>query len=227
MSAKEITSGGVPQAAFLDAAEPRRLREVSPMKRKKVRRFAVALAAVTFAGAALAAGIALGDDRGTATAILNELASDTAHKAATAAIVQRGRDALERATRMRASGDEAHAQLADGLAREEAETAHDLVRALDAERMADDARRAATDAGTVGERERALLEEGIARNGRLRAELDELGKTRGAQDENKRGKLAAGAGKGSADGGSAPPTPRDVSKDATPAKSGAPDGGSR
>ena len=170
-------------------------------KRQQVRRFAVALAIVTFAGAALAAGIALGDDRGTATAILNELASDAAHKAATAAIVQRGRDALERATRMRASGDEAHAQLADGLAREEAETAHDLVRALEAERMADDARRAATDAGTVGERERALLEEGIARNGRLRAEIEELGKGRGQG-------------------------PREAKKD-TPAKPFAADGGAR
>jgi hypothetical protein len=179
------------------------------MKPKHVRRVAVALASVAFAGAALAAGVALGDDRGTAAAILNELANDTAHKAATAAIVQRGRDALERATRMRASGDEAHAQLADGLAREEAETGHDLVRALDAERMADDARRAATDAGTVGERERALLEEGIARNGRLRAEIDLLGKkrdevTRGKDPRAARGTDAGSVAPGMVDGGRGP-----------------------
>ena len=158
---------------------------------RRARRGAVALAAIALAGAALAAGIsriALADDRQTATTLLNDLASDTSHKEATAAIVQRGRDALERATRMRAAGDEAHAQLADGLAREEAETARDLVRALDAERKADDARRAATDAGTVGERERALLEEGIARNGRLRAEMDQLGKSDKGDKSDKRDK---------------------------------------
>jgi hypothetical protein len=148
------------------------------MKPSAFRRAVAIAATVAFTGAALAAGfaahLAFAADRGTA-AILDELANDAAHKDATAAIVQRGRDALERAVRMRAAGDEAHAQLADGLAREEMETAQDLVRALDAERTADEARRAATDAGTVGERERALLEEGIARNGRLRAEIAGLG----------------------------------------------------
>jgi hypothetical protein len=141
-----------------------------------VRRWAAPFAAVVIAGLGVAAmsAVARGDD--STAAILEALGHDAAHKAATAGIVQRGRDALERATRMRASGDEAHAQLADGLAREDAETARDLVRALDAERMADEARRSATDAGVVGDRERALLEEGIARNGRLKAELDELAK---------------------------------------------------
>jgi hypothetical protein len=159
---------------------------------KRASRAAVALATVALAGAAFVAsptriiGLAWGDDRATASTILNELANDAAHKDATEAIVKRGREALERATRMRAAGDEAHAQLADGLAREEAEAGRDLVRALEAERMADEARRAATDAGTVGERERALLEEGIARNGRLRAEIDELGKGGGGKGKEPR-----------------------------------------
>jgi hypothetical protein len=134
------------------------------------------MAWLAFAGVVLVTTAAHGDDRGTATAILDELAKDTTHKDALAPIVLRGRDALERATRMRQAGDEAHARLADGLAREEAETGRDLVRALEAERTADDARRAATDAGTMGERERALLEDGIARNGRLRSEIDAIGK---------------------------------------------------
>ena len=137
-------------------------------------RWAPAVAFAALALAALTAGIAHGDNRTSATAILDELANDAVHKAAIGAIVQRGRDALERATRMRAAGDEAHAQLADGLALEEAETARDLVRALEVERMADDARRGTTDAGAVGERERALLEEGIARNGRLKAEIEDF-----------------------------------------------------
>ena len=144
----------------------------------RARRYAVALAAVAFAGVATLAGVAHGDDRATTAALLGELDHDVAHKAAIGAPLQRAHEALERATRMRAAGDEAHAQLADGLARELAETARDLVRALEAERMANDARRAATDAGTVGDRERALLEEGIARNGRLRTEIEELGRPR-------------------------------------------------
>jgi hypothetical protein len=126
----------------------------------------------------LAGTAAFADPSGEASAILDGLASDAKHKAATAAIVQRGKDALERATRMRAAGDEAHAKLADGLALELAETGRDLVRAIDVETTADETRRAATDAGVMGERERALLEEGIARNGRLKAEIAELDRTR-------------------------------------------------
>jgi hypothetical protein len=164
---------------------------------KHVRACAAGFAAIALA-AALAAGIALGDTRGQAAATLDQLANDAAHKDATAAIVQRGRDALERATRMRAAGDEAHAQLADGLALEEAETGRDLVRALEVERAADEARRGATDAGVVGERERALLEEGIARNGRLKAEIDELERSHAPGKGGKSGN----AGKGpTADGG--------------------------
>ncbi len=139
-------------------------------------------------GVLVLAGIAVGlatkaayaDARGEATAILDQLDKDAKHKPATSGIVQRGRDALERATRMRAAGDEAHAQLADGLALELAQAGRDLVRAIDVEAAADDARRAAIDAGVVGERERALLEEGIARNGRLKAEIAELEKTKTA-----------------------------------------------
>jgi hypothetical protein len=153
----------------------------------------LARCAAGFAAVALAAGIALGDTRGDATATLDQLANDPAHKDATAAIVQRGRDALERATRMRAAGDEAHAQLADGLALEEAETGRDLVRALTVEKQADDARRAATDAGVVGERERALLEEGIARNGRLKAETAALERTRTASKPAKGAMVDGGA----------------------------------
>ncbi len=155
----------------------------------------VALAPTAFVGALLVALTAHGDTRADAAAILDAVASDAKHKDATAAVVQRGRDALERATRMRAAGDEAHAQLADGLALEEAETARDLVRAIDMETQADDARRGATDAGVVGERERALLEEGIGRNGRMKAELAEVERARSA---NKPGKPASKAPVGDA-----------------------------
>jgi hypothetical protein len=162
---------------FLDGAEPRALRAFEMMRHRGRRQRAMAI--VTLMGAVAGVAVAthaLGDDRATTASILDELDRDAAHKALIATQVQRAKDAVERATRFRAAGDESHARIADGLAREEAEAALDLAKAIDAERAADAARLAATDAGVVGERERALLEEGIARNGRLRAEIEELAK---------------------------------------------------
>ena len=91
----------------------------------------------------------------------------------------RAHDALERATRMRNAGDEAHARLSEGLALEWAETARDRARTMAEEAKATRAEQAAIDAGARVERERALLEEAIARSGRLRAELAEVTKKRG------------------------------------------------
>jgi hypothetical protein len=86
--------------------------------------------------------------------------------------VARATDALEKATRFRAAGDEAHAKAAEGLAREWAETARDLTLAAASEKQAEDLRRRAMEAQAQLERTRALVEDGIARLGRLRAELD-------------------------------------------------------
>jgi len=85
--------------------------------------------------------------------------------------VTRSRDALERATRMRNAGDEAHARVAEGLALEWAETARDRARTSGVEAKAREAEVATIDASAHVERERALLEEAIARSGRLKAEL--------------------------------------------------------
>jgi hypothetical protein len=85
--------------------------------------------------------------------------------------VTRARDALERATRMRNAGDETHARLADGLALEWAETARDRARTTAVETKAREAEVLTVDATARVERERALLEEAIARSGRLKAEL--------------------------------------------------------
>jgi hypothetical protein len=142
------------------------------VKRARTRWWTAAIAGV--AGAGLVTAIAAADDRASTASAIDQLDHDAVHKVAIAAPLQRAKDAVERATRLRAAGDEPHARLADGLAREEAEAATDLARALDAEKAASDARKGATDAGVVGDRERALLEEGIARNGRLKAELDEI-----------------------------------------------------
>ena len=130
---------------------------------------------------ALLAGLALqarGDERAATEALLQEAEREPGRKIATAEVVAHAREALERATRFRSAGDETHAKLADGLARELAETARDLAKTVDAEKQAEGARRDAIDAGAHSERERALLEEGISRNGRLRAELEEAERTR-------------------------------------------------
>jgi hypothetical protein len=117
---------------------------------------------------------ARGDDRVTAEALLVPIEHDAAHASVTADAVKQARASLERARRMRDATDEPHARLAEALGRLWAEVARDLVRAADAEQAATTARLAADDAGAQAERERALLEEAIATQGRLRAELDAL-----------------------------------------------------
>jgi hypothetical protein len=117
---------------------------------------------------------ARGDERSNTVALLGLLEKDTVHAALVADAVKQARDALERATRMRDANDEKRARLTEGLAAEWAQVAGNLVRAAEAEKAATDMRLAADDAGAHAERERSMLEEGIARQGRLRAELDTL-----------------------------------------------------
>jgi hypothetical protein len=116
-------------------------------------------------------------DRDVALAIVDELGKDAGRQALVAEPLDLARRAIERAIRLRAVGDEAHAKAADGLAREWAEMARDLVRAADAEEKAAAVRRKALDEQVQFERTRALVYEGIARVGRLKAELDEAQKT--------------------------------------------------
>jgi hypothetical protein len=113
---------------------------------------------------------AQGDDRSAAEALVAP-ADKAPPVPVTAEALDRARDALEQGTRLRAAGDEAHAKAADGLAREWAETARDLALAAAAEKQADERRRQALQAQAQLDRTRALVEDGIARLGRLRAEL--------------------------------------------------------
>jgi|HubBroStandDraft_4_1064222.scaffolds.fasta_scaffold388810_1 hypothetical protein len=114
-----------------------------------------------------------GGDHAVAQGIVDELGRDKGHQAIVAEPVGLAQKALERALRFRTLGDEARARAADGLAREWAETARDLVRAADAEARATEVRRKALEEGVQLERTRALVDEGIARVGRLKAELEE------------------------------------------------------
>jgi colicin import membrane protein len=142
----------------------------------------LALAAVSVLvaslGIAAVGAVASADDRTSAVSLLDVLEHDEAHRTVTAGAVTQARDALERAARMRSAGDETHARLADGLALDWALAARDLARAVDVEQQASTVRLDALDAGARAERERALLEEGIARTGRLRAELEAVERDR-------------------------------------------------
>ncbi len=170
-----------------------------PLGRRPLRIGLVALSCTLGVAASVSvAYVARGDERAVTEARLVDLEKDPAHKAATAEMVRGAREAMERATRLRSAGDETHAKLADGLARELADSAVDLARAVDAEKQAETARRSAIDAGAHAERERALLEEGIAQNGRLRAELDEIERAR------KEAPLKTHAGGAADDAGVAP-----------------------
>jgi hypothetical protein len=113
------------------------------------------------------------DDRASAQAIVAELEGDPARATSVAEALGQARDAIERGTRMRASGDEAHAKAADGLALEWAETARDVARAVDVEKTAADLRRKVIAEQAQIQRARALIEEGIVRVGRLRKELED------------------------------------------------------
>src|SRR5579863_3888422 len=138
------------------------------------------LAGGTITAAALLAPTAAAQGTGehaAAEALVHELEQDTAHAAVTVDAVASARGALERATRLRAAGDEAHAKAADGLALEWAQTGRDLAKAADAESTAADMRRKAVDAQAQLERTRAQVEEGIAHVGRLQTQLHEVEKT--------------------------------------------------
>jgi hypothetical protein len=112
------------------------------------------------------------DDHADAMGLVAQLGQDAAHRGVTADAVAKAKDALERAQRMRAAGDEAHAKAADGLALEWAQAGRDLAKAADAEQSAAELRRKAVDAQAQLERSRALVEEALASVGRLQAELE-------------------------------------------------------
>jgi len=156
--------------------------EIGVMKRSPLRGLGWVLGGLPcFALALVLAASARGDDRASAEAILAPLEHDAAHATVTADAIKQARLALERATRMRDANDEPRARLAEGLGLRWAEVARDRVRTADAEQAALDTRLAANDAGARAERERALLEEAIGRQGRLHAELDALQSKQGPE----------------------------------------------
>ena len=155
---------------------------VRAMIRERVLQVGSRAASCAVLGLLVVAGPAqAADDHSTAAQILDALGSAAATALVTADAVAHARQAMDQAARLRGSGDEAHAKAADGLALEWAETARDLAKATEAEEKAAEMRRKAVDAQARLERTRGLVAEGIARAGRLRAELDEA--SRGVNKE--------------------------------------------
>lgn len=140
---------------------------------KRVRACVCAVGIVAALARTEAADAQPSDEHAAASALVATLAQDKAHAAVLADVLAKAKDALERATRMRTAGDEAHAKAADGLAYEWAETGRDLVKAADSEAAASELRRKAIETQAQLDRQRALVEEGVASVGRLRAELDQ------------------------------------------------------
>jgi hypothetical protein len=114
------------------------------------------------------------DDRAVAQQAIADLEKDAHTKELCADPLEKARTALERGHRMRTAGDDKHARLAEGLALEWTRVAQELARADALETRAASARTLATDAGARVERERATLEQQLAENGRLQAELAKL-----------------------------------------------------
>jgi hypothetical protein len=145
---------------------------------------------------ALAISLPLRAD-GDPQALVNWLEHDVAHRVVTAEALSNARDAIERAHRFRDLHDDPRARNAEALAREWAEVGRDLARAVDAEGHAAEMRRRAMESQARLERTRALVDEAVARIGRLQAEIAEN------QEPNDRATAAVGG-----DGGIAPPSPQ-------------------
>ncbi len=105
---------------------------------------------------------------------IEELEQDKAHQVLVAEPLAKAKAALERARRFRAAGDEPRAKAADALATTWVEAARETVKAQETEAHAEAEVARVADAGRLVERERALVEEAMMQNGRLRAQLDGL-----------------------------------------------------
>jgi len=106
--------------------------------------------------------------------IVAELSADRSHAALLGEPLRRARAALDRARTMDRAGDAPHAALLRGAAREWLDLGRDLVRAADAEGRATQAERDLDQLETKVIRERALLEETVARRGRAAEALERL-----------------------------------------------------
>jgi hypothetical protein len=115
-------------------------------------------------------------DKAAADATLAELGAPSASASAGLSLrpVGEAKRALERAVGARQAGEVARADLLEGLAREWAETAKDIVRAARAETDASTVEEKTAQATVRAERARTLLEESIALRGEKMARLEQM-----------------------------------------------------
>jgi hypothetical protein len=173
--------------------------------------------AAAVAGCLLALpALAQGDDHAAAQAIVDEVGRDTAHGEITREALGLARQELERAARLRVVYDEKRARAADGAAREWAEMARDLLRAVDAEAKASEVRRKALEKQEQVDRTRALVDEDIARIGRLKAELEAAEKA--AKHDDGSARRAVEVHEGDPRDPRDPPPAKKATKKAAPAK---------
>lgn len=92
-------------------------------------------------------------------------------------LIERGHAAEKKAASLRAKGDEARAKIADGLAQSWFKAAREVTAATKRENEVRTSQLAAVDAGVQTSRERALLEEVVAQNDRLSAQIAALKNT--------------------------------------------------
>jgi hypothetical protein len=109
---------------------------------------------------------------------VSRLEADEAHRALTGGYVARAKLDLERAAKLRASGDAENAVVAERGALTWLDAAETLARSSDGENEAASLELGALDAGARAERERALLEEALGNAGRRRAELARIERER-------------------------------------------------
>ena len=113
-------------------------------------------------------------DRAVTDGILAENAKPGAYAPAASRALAEARRALRRADDAKAAGDMANAARLEGLAREWAELARDLDRAVLFESDADSTQAAAADAALQVRQARALIEVLVARQARAQGELQLL-----------------------------------------------------
>ncbi len=111
------------------------------------------------------------DDRTATESAIATLEGDAHTKELCADPIAKAKLSLERGHRMRVAGDDRHARMVEGLALEWARVGLELARADALESKAAAARVLAGDAGAHVERERTTLEQHLAENGRLSADL--------------------------------------------------------
>ena len=111
------------------------------------------------------------DDSRATSDIVASLAGNDASPPGAAELLERVANARQKASALRAKGDEARAKVADGLAYKWALVARDVAAAEKRESETTATQLAAVDAGVQAQRERALLEEMVAQNGRLSAQI--------------------------------------------------------